>query len=443
MSIKASDILDRFRRGHGKDIDLTLRQPYRDLLARLGDPHLKLPPVVHVAGTNGKGSTCAFMRAAVEAAGYKAHVYTSPHLVSLHERIRIAGKLISEEDLAGILHECERLAEPGAITFFEAVTAAAFVAFARYPADLCILEVGLGGRLDATNVVPRPAATVITRLSYDHREYLGTTMAEIAREKAGIMRAQVPCYAAFQPSPEATVVLGERAASLHAPFVLGGRDWDVRPVNERVFRIVRGNTSLALPMPKLTGRHQMENAGLAMTALESVPLDLSDDARREAMMSVDWPARLQLVSKGSLPDKLPQGWELWLDGGHNDSAGEALAAQCAAWERQDGGKRRPFFVIFGMLKTKSPREFLAPLAPYIDKLVVVPIPDESLAAEPQSLAESAASLNINDVIVSCGVGEALSSLAAAAQKGENFARVLICGSLYLAGHVLRLNDCKA
>jgi dihydrofolate synthase / folylpolyglutamate synthase len=466
-------ILERFRRGRGKDIDLTLRQDYRDLLKKLGDPHLRLPPVFHVAGTNGKGSVCAFLRAAVEAAGHRAHVYTSPHLVTFHERIRVAGELIGEDELAEILRDCERLAAPGGITYFEAATAAAFVAFARHPADVAILEVGLGGRLDATNVIERPAATVISRLSFDHREYLGTTLAEIAREKAGIMRPGVPCYVGLQKSAEVLAALRDVADGLGAPLLVGGADWEVEkcsnsetliqvepplpyplPQGEgdpsapyggissslqktRVesFRFIGKRGAIALPLPALVGGHQLWNAGLAMAALEALPLAISDEALRQAMRHVEWPARLQRIECGRVAEVLPSGWELWLDGGHNDSAGEILADQITEWRQQDGGRERPLVIILGMLTTKVPREFLSPFASCIDRLVTVPIENEALSFSAEALAELAQEAGVR------GVGAAARLNEAFRFDGLNYpGRVLVCGSLYLAGQFLRGND---
>jgi len=439
MRESSSVILERFRRGRGMDIDLTLRQPYRDLLEKLGNPHLKLPPVVHVAGTNGKGSVCAFLRAAIEAAGYRVHVYTSPHLVTFHERIRIAGELIGEDELAEILGEVERLAEPGAITFFEAATAAAFAAFARHPADACLLEVGLGGRLDATNVIARPAATVITRLSFDHREYLGTTMAEIAREKAGIMRPGVPCFAGLQTSREALATLKDAVGALGAPLCVGGEDWRVATGGRDYFSFIGKHGTLSLPSPVLIGRHQLWNAGLALSALEALPLAIPGEALRQAMRRVDWPARLQLIAGGRLAGLLPSGWEVWLDGGHNDSAGEVLADQIKEWQRQDGAKSKPLFIVLGMLSTKVPREFLGPFAPRIEKLFTVTIADEALSFPAETLAELAHGAGVRDVRAAAGLHEAFHLLG---QDASVSGRVLVCGSLYLAGQFLKDNFSK-
>jgi len=435
MTQNSDDILNRFRHVSTKDIALT--KPYSDLLHKLGDPHLRLPPVVHVAGTNGKGSTCAFLRAMAEAAGYKVHVYTSPHLVRFHERIRIAGELIGEDELVEILTLCEKLGDPATVTGFEAATAAAFVAFARHPADLTILEVGLGGRLDATNMVPNPAATVITRLSYDHREFLGHTLTQIAAEKAGIMREGVPCFTAPQPSVEALDALRQAAASLHVPLSVGGIDWQVTPWEENGFRYSGPRGVIDLPAPALLGQHQWRNAGLAIATLDALPFSIPDTALRQAMHRVEWPGRLQPLREGALSALLPTGWELWLDGGHNDSAGEVLAAQAAAWRQQDGVTPRPLHLVFGMLSTKAAAEFLGPLTPCMYGLRTVDITDEPLAHPADKLAKLAQAAGIVQAASAPSVPAALKALAA---QGTPPGRILICGSLYLAGQVLKLNQ---
>lgn len=433
--MNSAAILERFRRGRSQDIDLTLRMPYRDLLADLGNPHDNLPNVIHVAGTNGKGSVCAFMRAALEAAGYRVHVYTSPHLVSFHERIRIAGNLISEEELAEILSQCERLSEPGAITYFEAATAAAFTAFSRYPADVTILEVGLGGRLDATNVVEEKAATVITRLSYDHREYLGETLASIATEKAGIMRKGVPCFVAPQTDAEAVSALRLLARESEVRLYLYGDDWVIEKING-TFRFAGGNKDVELPRPALVGEHQLYNAGLALATLSALPLEINKDAMREAMKTVSWPARLQHIEDGRLARLLPPGWELWLDGGHNDSAGEALAEQAVKWKRDEGKDKTPLMLVCGMLSTKYPAEFLSPLLPHVASVRTVTIPHENLTLHAQELTAKLRDCGYKKALPADSVEAAIIDLI---KNSDRPARILICGSLYLAGHVLKVN----
>jgi dihydrofolate synthase/folylpolyglutamate synthase len=427
-------ILERFRTQYGKDIDLTLRPAYRDLLVKLGSPHHHLPPVFHIAGTNGKGSTCAFLRAMLEAAGRKVHVYTSPHLVTFHERIRIAGQLISESELADILRECENIAAPGSVSYFEAATAAAFIAFARHPADFVILETGLGGRLDATNVIEKPLATIITRLSCDHREYLGNTLAEIAREKAGIMRPGVRCFTAPQPSAEALQSLSAAAEMIGAKLIVGDRDWQVKETKDG-FHFADATRDCDLPQPCLLGIHQYQNAGLAIAALASVPQPLLVKDIVAGLQSVEWPARLQHLTRGALVDLVPDA-EVWLDGGHNDSAGEVLAAQIERWQRQDGAQPKPLYVVLGMLTTKHPSEFLSPFATSIAGLMAVPVPHEPLSFTPEALADVAHETGVANVTVAEDIREALSNVAAQALN----ARILVCGSLYLVGAALALSE---
>ncbi len=406
---------------------------YLSLLEKLGNPQKKLPPAIHVAGTNGKGSTCAFMRAILEAAGYRVHVYTSPHLVHFHERIRIAGELISEEELSEILGDCERLADKGQVSDFEAATAAMFVAFARHPADVCILEVGMGGRCDATNVIDKAAATIITRLSFDHCKYLGNSLTEIAHEKAGIMRSGVPCFAATQ-AEEALAGLRDEAAKKKAPLFIDGNDWRVEP-DDKGFRFSDMQRTFNLPRPSLAGDHQLHNAGLAIAALSALPFSITEDAIARGLQKVEWPARLQKITQGALADLLPENWELWLDGGHNDSAGEVLAAQLAKWRQEDRSK--PVYLICGMLSTKDAKAFLTPMAPYAEVLRAVEIPGEILSFEAGELAVHARDAGLRSVETEKDIHAALAALA---RSSSGPARVLICGSLYLAGYVLRLNS---
>jgi len=369
MTPRAPDaVLERLKGLHPKVIDLALDRVER-MLAALGNPQRSLPPVVHLAGTNGKGSTTANLRAMAEAAGQKVHAYTSPHLVRFAERIRVAGQIIGDEALTGLLEECERRNDGSAITFFEVTTAAAFLAFARTPADLCLLETGLGGRVDATNVVERPALTVLTPISLDHQAFLGETIAAIAGEKAGILKPGVACVCAAQP-PEALAVIEARARELGAPLYLEGRDWSV---TETAF--VMGDKRLAMPRPALAGAHQIHNSGLAAAC--AVLLGLPDQAILAGITRTEWPARLQRLTQGPLVAMLPAGWELWLDGGHNPAAGEILAD----WAKTQADL--PLRAVVGMLNTKDSQGFLAPLAGQVQDLRTVAIPGEpnSLSAE--------------------------------------------------------------
>lgn len=428
----SSALLERFRQG--RPDELALPPSYFALLKALADPHLRLPPVIHVAGTNGKGSTCAFLRAMLEAAGYKVHVYTSPHLVRLHERIRLAGELISEDELVGLLRECERLAPRDGVSSFEALTAAAFAAFARHPADFTILETGLGGRLDATNVVERPVATAITRISFDHRQYLGTTLAAIAGEKAGIMKSGVPCFTAQQPSDEALHTLRQAAIRAGVKLRVGGLDWRVEPQGIKGFRYADPQRSFDLPMPALQGFHQIGNAGLAIAALGATGKEIPVSAIARGLQNVEWPARLQRLQRGPLVDALPKGWEIWLDGGHNDSGGEVLARHMQYWRQAEGHHPRPMYLVYGMLTTKEPGEFLTPLAPHADALRGVAIPGDHPTLSAGEAALAARKVGIKDAMPALDIRQAINDLLQAAPRPG---RILICGSLYLAGHVLR------
>ena len=425
--LSSDKILDRLTRLHPKIIDLSLDRVER-LLARLGDPHKMLPPVVHVAGTNGKGSVVAFLRAFLEAAGYRTHVYTSPHLVKFNERIRLAGTIIDDQSLADLLEECEEAQSDEPITFFEITTAAAFLAFVRAPADVVLLETGLGGRLDATSVVEKPVLNVLTPVSIDHQQFLGDTIEEIAFEKAGILRPGVPCVSAAQTPPAARVI-AEQAAAVGSPLVREGVDWFVRGEGASLSFEDRSGAR-KLPLPALAGSHQIRNGGLAVACIDYLHgFTVPDAAVARGFETVEWPARLQRLTRGPLAEGLPAGWELWLDGGHNAAAGEMLAEQARNW------RDRPLHLIFGMLNSKDPRDFLAPLAQSAGRLRTVTIPGESaslLAAETAAVGMTL----IADAAPAVGVNEALEAIVAA-ETGP--ARVLICGSLYLAGRVLADN----
>jgi dihydrofolate synthase/folylpolyglutamate synthase len=399
----------------------------RRALAALGHPERALPPVVHVAGTNGKGSCCAFLRAVAEAAGRRVHVYTSPHLVRFHERIRLAGALVEEEALEAVLEEVEARNAGAEITVFEITTAAAFLLFSRVPADLLVLETGLGGRYDATNVVDRPAATAITSISMDHMEFLGDTLEAIAREKAGILKPGVPCaVGAGAPLP----VLEAAAAEAGAPLLARGRNWCIEAAPRGGLRYADAAGALDLPPPSLAGPHQADNAGIAVAALRAWnPEWLGAEAIAAGIASAEWPARMQRLRGGRLSGSLPEGWELWLDGGHNPGAGLALAAQLRAW--RDEAPERPIHLVVGMKSSKAAAGFLAPLLPPLsDTLWAVAEPGQHLA------------MPVEDIVAASGgvarpgptVAAALTALP---RGGGPPARVLVCGSLYLAGEVLK------
>jgi dihydrofolate synthase / folylpolyglutamate synthase len=418
---------------HPRRIDLSLERIQR-LLTALGDPQRRLPPVIHVAGTNGKGSTIAFMRAALEAAGKKVHAYTSPNLVRMNERFRIGqeggGELVGDAELGDALGECEAKNGGAPITVFEMETAAAFLLFSRYPADIALLEVGLGGRLDATNVIERPLASVITPVSIDHREFLGDTLAAIAAEKAGILKLDVPAAVAGQ-AREALTVIERQAARLRAPLRIAGENWTA--TEERGRLVYQDEDGLFdLPAPRLYGRHQFENAGTAIAALRASGLRLPAAAYEAAMMRVDWPARMQRLSHGKLADLTPPGSELWLDGGHNADGGRAIAAALADLEERVS---RPLVLIVGMLVTKDCAGFLKNFSGLARRVITVPIPHEKTIPA-AALAE-----------IACGLGipalarDDLDSAIAVAGKLDLHPapRILITGSLYLAGEVLATN----
>jgi dihydrofolate synthase/folylpolyglutamate synthase len=421
-------ILDRLLSLHPKIIDLTLDRVLQ-LLADMGDPQRALPPVVHIAGTNGKGSTLAMLRAGMEAAGKTVHAYTSPHLARFHERIRIAGELISEPALAALLGECERVNGTRLITFFEITTVAAYVAFARAEADYTLLEVGLGGRLDATNVVDRPALTVITPVSIDHQQYLGETLAEIAFEKAGILKPGVPCIVGPQPDA-AREAIEARATELGAPLFIHGQDWMVRAERGR---LVYEDTCglLDLDPPALIGAHQFDNAGAAVAALRA--LGFGETACRAALADAFWPARMQRLTRGPLAERMPKGATLWLDGGHNASAGEALGAVVAEIATRAPA---PVWLIAGMLDTKAAEDFLRPLAAQVEGVLTVTIPGTQAAIPAEELAVRARAAGLQ-AHPAGSVAQALDMILARVPAAP--LRVLICGSLYLAGAVLQEN----
>lgn len=433
-------VLERLMFLHPKVIDLTLERVER-LLVRLDHPEETLPPVVHVAGTNGKGSVIAFMRAALEAAGNRVHVYTSPHLVWFHERIRLAGDLITDDALTALLEECERVNGSDPITFFEITTCAAFLAFARTPADVLILETGLGGRLDATNLVDRPALTVITEISLDHQQFLGDTIEAIAFEKAGILKQGVPCVLARQ-APEAEAVILKRAGELDVPVMRAGTDWQVAPLAGG-FTIRKDGEEQYLPAPGLPGAHQIHNAAVAVQALAALPgFHIAGPHVARGLQMVQWPARFQRLYVGPLVEMLPssipgniegEGWELWLDGGHNEAAAQVIAAEAQAWS--EAGDSRPLHLIFGMLNSKDPGAFLACLAGIATSVTTVKIPGEENALPADDLARAAREAGH----VAHAASDVATALGGLVDGAGGPARVLICGSLYLAGGILAEN----
>ncbi|MFT5486162.1 MAG: dihydrofolate synthase/folylpolyglutamate synthase [Paracoccaceae bacterium] len=418
-------VLERLTALHPKLIDLGLDRTER-LLRALGNPEQQLPPVIHVAGTNGKGSTIAIMRAIAEASGLSVHTYTSPHLIRFHERIVLNGTPIDEAALLAILEECETANDGQPVTFFEITTAAAFVAYARTPADLLLLETGLGGRFDSTNVIGAPAATVITPVSLDHMQFLGDTVEKIAFEKAGILKPGVPGIIGPQQAG-ALAVIEARAAEIDVPLSIFGIDWSAAPdgADDMIYRDDEGE--VVLPAPALPGAHQIANAGAAIAALRNWnPRHFGFEDFAVGMSTTRWPGRLQRLENGPLTGLAPSGWEVWLDGGHNPAAGDALAETLAGWDR------RPTVLVCAMQENKDATGFITPLAKVADRLIAIDLPGTTPGHPPDGIAETARAAGINAEIVDT-LDAALKRLSGAP------GRVLICGSLYLAGDVLDRN----
>ncbi len=421
---QSDGILNRLLALHPKAIDFSLERILQ-LLSDLGHPELHLPPVIHIAGTNGKGSTAAMLRAGLEAAGLRVHAYHSPHLVRFHERITLTGRRIREPELARVLDHCEQVNRGRPITFFEITTAAAFLAFSERKADYTILEVGLGGRLDATNVVSKPALCVITRIGLDHQQYLGDSLTTIAGEKAGILKPGVPVVVGTQ-RPVALAEIGRIAGELGARPFREGQEWSCS-LQERGMVYEDSQGRLVLPRPGLAGDHQVENAGIAVASLRLLG---ASHAARFAVQTRNWPARLQRIRSGPLLNALPEDTELVLDGGHNEDAGRVLARELEQRTRQDG---RPPFLITGMLATKDARAFYSAFAGIARHAFAVPITSSEAGISPDTLA---------DIVTQAGVNcePCKSPLDAARRVRHESAerpRVLICGSLYLAGELLR------
>jgi dihydrofolate synthase / folylpolyglutamate synthase len=425
------DVVARLSKLHPKKIDLTLERMWR-ILERLDHPERRLPPVIHVAGTNGKGSTVAYLRAILEAAGLNVHVFTSPFLVRLNECVRLAGTLVSDEDLRDALLECERVNGGEPITQFEMKTAAAFLLFAKIPADVLLLEVGLGGRLDSTNVIETPLASVITPVGIDHIEFLGDSLMQIAGEKAGIIKRGVPVISAEQ-LPEAQAVIEQRAKQMRSPLHAAGQDWHVDVEHGRlVYQDERGLLDLAAP--RLFGRHQFDNAGLAIATLRAQErFTIDATAFERGVTGAEWPARMQRLTSGKLVDQAPRDSELWLDGGHNVDGGRVAAAALGDLEER---VPRPLVVITGMMGNKDAKGFLANFAGLTRHVIVVPIPNSENAMPPDVLADAVRALGMR--------AETADSVEAALQSLTRLTyeippRILIAGSLYLAGHVLAEN----
>lgn len=427
----SSNILKRMESLHPEVIDLTLTRVKR-LLADLGSPQDQLNGVIHVAGTNGKGSVVAYLKAMLEAAGRRVHAFTSPHLVHFHERIALAGThmadRISEKDLRKYLRRAEDANAGESITFFEITTAAAFLAFADNPADYVLLETGLGGRLDATNVIDRPTLTVITPVSHDHERYLGSELAEIAAEKAGILKQGVPCIVGRQP-PEAYETIARRAHELGAPIIDQGQAWDAFEQQGRL--VFQTDTSLLdLPLPRLVGRHQIDNAGIALAAASALDdREIDEVALARGLKTARWPARLQQLTHPALQRHVMSGSEIWLDGGHNESAAEALARAMAEMEER---VPRPLYLICGMMTGKEPADFFRHFAGLAKGAATIAVPGKDKAFGAEELADIACAAGID----AHPEADFVTALKASRDPGNEPARILICGSLYLAGHIL-------
>jgi dihydrofolate synthase/folylpolyglutamate synthase len=432
---RSDAVLKRLLALHPKKIDLALDRILR-LLAALGNPHLKLPPVIHVAGTNGKGSACAFARAMLEAQGLKVHVHTSPHLVRFHERIRLAGKLISEEALVSLLEEVEEVNQGREITFFEITAAAMFLAFSRYPADAVVLEVGLGGTYDATNVVPNPAMTVIQPVGMDHKEFLGDDLAGIAAEKAGIIKKGSPLVVGPQTEIARHIIV-RQADRLGVALFEFGQDFSSRQEHGRMV-YEDGTGLLDLPLPKLVGRHQIENAGVAIAALRHAGRGWGQDTAIERGLStVEWPARLQRLYRGPLVESAPKGAEVWLDGGHNPHGAEAVSRAMADMEEHG---ERPLYLVCGMLANKDALGYLRTFNGLARHVVTVAIPGEPNSLGAGALYDMARRAGL-DSAPADDLDDAMLQVSAWTRLDSQDAppRILICGSLYLAGKVLAEN----
>lgn len=433
----SDQIIEGFMKLHPKIIDLSLNRIER-LLEALGNPQKRLPPVIHVAGTNGKGSTIAFMRAILDQAGFRTHVYTSPHLVHFNERIRLGnldgGRFVDEKRLVNALKYCEKANQGYPITVFEITTAAAFLLFAENPADFLLLETGLGGRLDATNVIEHPLASVITVLGLDHADFLGTTLAQVAKEKAGIFKKGVPAIIAPQDYQEADAILVSEAERKGAnPILVGKQDFSI---HEERGRLVYQDAQclLDLPLPKMYGRHQWVNAGTAIAALRATKLaHFEDDVFEKGTQQANWPGRLQLLTSGNLFKDAPDHSEIWLDGGHNADGGRVLASAMADLEERSSA---PLILICGMLNTKDTNTFFKPFKGLARQIITIPVPDQPATRSAQDVAMIAREAGISALSAE-NVPDALKALAR--QDWHAPPRILICGSLYLIGHALKIN----
>ena len=426
-------ILERLLKLHPKLIDLSLSR-LKKLLDSLGNPEENLPPIIHVAGTNGKGSTVATLAAIYKSAGYRVHIYTSPHLVRFTERIVVSGSEISKNYLEELLIECEDANNGESITFFEITTAAAMLAFSRNPADLLLLEVGLGGRFDATNVIETPTLSVITPVSMDHQDFLGKTIDEIAFEKAGILKPSVPAIIGPQTN-EALNVIKRRALELGSSAYIFGEDWNISPANNQlIFKM--GSKSSIVPQPNLLGDHQIQNAGCALASIKLLngQFPVSPQEIDMGLVSINWPARLQKLKEGNLIENLLEDVEIWIDGGHNQDAAKAIASTLRDW--RTASPEISIHMVFGALNNRCPQNFLQYFTNVIDTIRAVDIPGETNALSALEIETAARECGLK-AYPAKGISPAITDIIS---NSSGKRRILICGSLYLAGAVLRENN---
>ncbi|MEM9276949.1 MAG: folylpolyglutamate synthase/dihydrofolate synthase family protein [Pseudomonadota bacterium] len=429
---RVDELIDKLSEIHPKGFDLSLGR-ITALLDKLGNPHLRIPPVFHVAGTNGKGSTLAFIRSILEAAGYKVHVHTSPHLVNWNERYRLAGKLVDDDTLADAIERVTEANSGKPITIFEIMSAVMFLLFSEHDADFSLVEVGLGGRFDATNVIPKPLVSAIAPVSLDHQAYLGDTIAKIAFEKAGIIKEQTPVVVGLQED-EARDVIEEVANTRSSSVQVAGQDFDFyRDATGFVFQ--DGDGLLDLPMPNLAGEHQLVNAALAISAVRAADIKVPEKAFSEGMQNVVWPGRLEKLPSGKITEKLNGHRDVWIDGGHNPDAGKAIATELL---RQNKGADRKTVLICGMINTKEPLGYFQPFTELSAEVITVPVAMSEAGISPEELAKIAREAGLTAETADT-LEQGIVRAATIVEENEEI-RILFCGSVYMVGEVLNLND---
>ncbi len=424
-------LIDKLAEIHPKGFDLSLGR-ILTLLEKLGNPHLRIPPAIHIAGTNGKGSTLAFARAILEAEGYKVHVHISPHLVNWNERYRLSGELVDDETLARAIERVTEANDGKPITIFEIMSAVMFVLFSEHEADFSLVEVGLGGRADATNVLQNPQVCAIAPISMDHQSYLGDTLAKIAFEKAGIIKNACPVVIGVQPD-EVREVLETVATQNSAPVLISGQDFDFyRDATGFVYQDTDG--LLDLPLPRLNGDHQLGNAALAIAAIRAGDIEVSDRSIEAGMKSVAWPGRLERLPAGAITAAFAPNTVIWIDGGHNPAAGEVIAAELL---RQNAGVSRRFLLVCGMINTKEPVGYFRPFTKLETQVITVPVAMSEAGIPPDELAASARNAGLN-ASSALSLEDGICQVAETAEQSPEL-EVIFCGSLYMVGEVLGLN----